>query len=312
MTATDPREPATMMRAVRLRAPGGPEDLVLEQIDTPLPHEGEALVRVHAAAITRDELSWLEEGFPAIPSYELSGVVAAVAAGVDGVSIGQPVFALTSFERGGVAADYAAVPADLLVPKPATLDDVESAAVPLAALSAWQGLFVHGQLEAGQRVLIYGGGGGVGHLAVQLARRRGADVIATASQSSAEIARRAGASMVIDPSAVLEGSIEPVDLVFDTAGGDLLARSPALLREGGRIVSIAEEPPEGMDATYFVVEPDREQLQEIGRIVDDGGLRPSIDSVYPLEQAREAFARSQSAGKRGKVVLKVAGSKEGS
>lgn len=262
---------------------------------------------MHAAAITRDELEWVEDRFPAIPSYELSGVVAAVAPGVDAVSVGEPVFALTSFERDGVAADYAAVPADLLVSKPGTLDDVESAAVPLAALSAWQGLFVHGQLEADERVLIHGGGGGVGHLAVQLARHRGAYVIATASQSNAEIARSAGANEVMDPTDAFEGSPEPIDLVFDTAGGDLLARSQALVRPGGKIVSIAEEPPDEMDATYFVVEPDREQLQEIGRIIDDGGLRPSIDSVYTLEEAHEAFERSLSVGKRGKVVLKVAG-----
>jgi NADPH:quinone reductase-like Zn-dependent oxidoreductase len=296
-----------MMRAVRLHDAGGPEDLVIDRIETPALHAGEALVRVHAAAITRDELDWVEDRFPAIPAYELSGVVAAIADGVDTVAVGAPVFALTRFDRDGVAADYAVVPADMLVAKPATLDDVESAAVPLPSLSAWQGLFAHGKLEPGQRVLITGAGGGVGHLAVQLARRAGAEVIGTASASGAGIARDAGAGEVIDP--ISEGSeisLDPVDLVFDTAGGDGLARSPSLIREGGTIVSIAEEPPEGVDAIYFIVEPDTAQLAEIGRIIDEGALRPMIDSVYPLEDARAAFERNQSPGKRGKVALLVA------
>lgn len=304
MTAIGPEESATTMRAIRLRAPGGPEGLALEQIDTPALQEGAALVRVHAAAITRDELSWQEVRFPAIPSFELSGVVAAIAPGVDLVSVGDAVFALTPFDRDGAAADYAVADANLLIAKPARLDDVASAAIPLAALSAWQGLFVHGRLKKGERVLILGAGGGVGHLAVQLARSRGAHVTGTASKSSAEIARAAGVDELRD---LADTSLEPVDLVFDTVGGDLLARSPKLLRRGGRIVSIAEDPPEGMDATYFVVETDRGQLEEIARMTDDGALRPSIDSVFALEDATAAFERSLVAGKRGKVVMKVLG-----
>ena len=142
----------------------------------------EALVRVHAAAITRDELEWPLDRLPAIPSYELSGVVAALGPVVGDVAVGDAVYALTAFDRDGVAAEYAAVPAALLAPKPRRLDHVESAAVPLAALSAWQGLFEHGGLEAGERVLIHGATGGVGHFATQLARRRGAYVTATTSR----------------------------------------------------------------------------------------------------------------------------------
>ena len=139
----------------------------------PEPQAGEALVEVYAAAITKDELDWPAERLPAIPSYELSGVVTAVASGVDTIEPGDAVYALTSFDHDGVAADYAAVPADVLAPKPRTLDHVESAAVPLAALSAWQALFDHGRLEKGQRVLITGAAGGVGHFATQLSQRRG-------------------------------------------------------------------------------------------------------------------------------------------
>ncbi len=295
--------PATM-RAVRLVTDGGPDALTVEEIETPRPGPGEALVRVEAAAITRDELTWPVDRLPAIPSYELAGVVAGVAPGVEDVAAGDRVFALTPFDRDGVAAGFATVPADLLVPAPRTLEPVEIAAVPLPALSAWQGMFVHGGLEAGQRVLISGASGGVGRLAVQLAHHRGAHVLAIASGERADEVRRAGADEVIDR-ASLEG-LEPVDLVFDTAGGELLARSPAFVHGGGAIVSIAEEPPSGVDAVYFVVEPDRAQLERLRGIVEDGALRPAIDSVFPLEDARAAFERSMAPGKHGKVVLRVA------
>ena len=188
------------MRAVRLLSPGGPGALVLEEIAVPEPAPGEALVRVHAAALTKDELEWPEDRLPAIPSYEVSGTVAAVAADVETVSVGDAVYALTDFGRDGAAADFAAVAVELLAPKPRALDDVQSAAIPLPGLSAWQGLFDHGGLEAGQRVLITGAAGGVGHLATQLARHRGAHVIGTASPASRDAARGFGAHEVIDGS----------------------------------------------------------------------------------------------------------------
>src|SRR5438876_4962577 len=147
------------MRAVRVHAPGGAGSLVVEEVATPQPAPGEALVRVHAAAITRDELECPEDRLPAIPSYELSGVVAVASEG-DEVTVGQRVYALTAFDRDGVAAEYAAVPSRFLASKPHALDHVECAAIPLAALSAWQGLFEHGALESGQRVLIHGAAGG--------------------------------------------------------------------------------------------------------------------------------------------------------
>jgi NADPH:quinone reductase-like Zn-dependent oxidoreductase len=285
------------MRAIRLLAPGGPEQLALEEIERPVPAAGEALVRVHAAAITRDELDWPLDRLPAIPSYELSGVVEAVGADAE-VSVGDAVYALTPFDRDGVAAEYAAVPADVLAPKPRSLSHVESAAVPMAGLSAWQGLFDHGRLEQGQRVLIHGASGGVGHVAVQLARRHGAYVIGTASHGEA---KSLGADELLDPAGF--EAIEPVDLVFDTAGGDRLAGSAGVVRPGGRVVSIAEEPP--AQGVYFVVEPNREQLVGLAALVDGGDLRPAIDSVFPLAEAPAAFARSMSPGKRGKVVLSV-------
>jgi NADPH:quinone reductase-like Zn-dependent oxidoreductase len=254
------------MRAVLLRSDG----LTVEDIQVPRPQADEALVRVHAAAITRDELTWPVDRLPAIPSYEVSGIVAEVAPDARDVAAGDEVFALTPFDRDGVAAEYAIVPVAALAPRPRALTHVESAALPLAGLSAWQGLFEHGGLREGERVRVLGASGGVGHLAVQLARGRLAD------------------------------ADEPCDLVFDTVGGEVLARS---VRSAGRVVSVAEEA-EGV--TYFIVEPNTAQIMELSRLADAGQLRPAIDSVFPLEQADAAFARVAERGKRGKVVLRVA------
>jgi len=299
-----------LMDGIRQHPPGGPGSLVYEQLARPEPGPREALVRVHAAAITRDELEWPAERLPATPSYEFSGVVAAVGADVGDVEVGEPVYALSDFDRDGAAADYTIVRGDLLAPKPRTLGYVESAAIPLAGLSAWQGLLVHGELTQGQRVLVHGAAGGVGHLAVQLARVRGAFVIGTASAAGVEAVRALGADEVVDhSSARFEEVVGDVDLVFDTGGGERLERSPAVLRPGGRLVSVAEEPPQapGITCTYFVVEPNREQLVELARLADTGDLRPAIDEVFPLAEARRAFERSLGDHRRGKIVLRIAG-----
>ena len=300
------------MRAVRLRPPGGVEHIAGEELATPSPAAGEALVRVHAAAITRNELDWPVDRLPATPSHELSGVVVGLAPDADGVSLGDDVYALKRFDRDGVAADYAAVPASLLAPKPRTLDHVAAAALPLAGLSAWQGLFDHGGLEAGQRVLVHGAAGGVGHLAVQLAHHHGAHVIATASAANAEWVRQLGADDVIDDIATpFDDAVDEVDLVFDTVGGHRLERSVALVRRGGRLVSVAEAPPQaaatghGVTAMYFVVEPNQEQLVALGALADAGSVRPEIDKVFPLADAKAAFERSTRPGRRGKIVLSV-------
>jgi NADPH:quinone reductase-like Zn-dependent oxidoreductase len=272
------------MRVVRLRAPGGPEQLAVEEANRPRPGPGDALVRVHAAAITRGELEWPVGRLPAIPCYELCGVIEETAAGVAGIAAGDRVFALTPFDRDGVAADHTALPAELLVPSPRALGDAESAAIPLPALAAWQGLFDHGRLVADQRVLILGASGVVGGFAVQLARARGAHVI--------------------DAATPFEDAVESVDLVFDTVGGERLRRAGAVLRAGGRLVSVAGEPPEG--GVYFLVEPNREQLMSIARLADAGELRPPSIDLFPLASAREAFASSLERGRPHKVVLDVA------
>jgi NADPH:quinone reductase-like Zn-dependent oxidoreductase len=239
--------------AVRLHDDG----LRVEEIETPSPQPGEVLVRVRAAAITRDELTWPVDRLPAIPSYELSGVV---------VDTGEEVYALTPFDRDGVAAEYAAVPTAVLAPKPSRLGHVEAAALPMGGLTAWQALFVHGRLVAGERVLITGASGGVGHIAVQLARHAGATVVESG----------------------------PADLVFDTRGGQVPA--------GDRVVTVAAEMP---GATYFIVEPNQQQLTELTALADAGQLRVEVDSVFPLVDAQAAFDRDAARGKRGKVVLEV-------
>jgi NADPH:quinone reductase-like Zn-dependent oxidoreductase len=307
----EPVSVARTMSAVRLHEPGGLEALRYEEIETPSVAPGQALVQVHAAAITRDELDWPVDRLPAIPSYEFSGVVHELAPDVVGVSVGEPVFALAGFDHDGAAAEFLTLDAKLLVPKPHSLDHAHSAALPLAALSAWQGLFDHGHLERGQRLLIHGVGGGVGYLAAQLALWRGAHVIGTASTVKMEFVKALGAHEVIDHTETrFEEATSAVDLVFDTVGGELLRRSPKIIRKGGRLVSIAEELPkdpsdESIETVYFVVRPHRDQLTELARLAESDGLKPAIDSVFPLSEAHEAFARSMARGTRGKVVLRV-------
>ena len=309
-------EPAPgRMSAVRLVSPGGVDGLVVEEVDVPETGPGEVLVRVHAAAITRDELDWPVDRLPAIPSYELSGAVETVGSDVSGVAPGDEVWALTGFDRDGAAAEYTVAPASFLAPRPRGLGHVESAAIPMGGLTAWQALFEHGRLREGERVLIHGAAGGVGQFATQLARWAGAVVIGTASGAAVRDVVALGAHEAVDRTAVrFEEAVAPVDLVFDTVGGEVLVRSANVLRTGGRLVSVAEEPPasvrEQVEATYFVVEPSRDQLLRLAALVEDGTVRAAIDSVFPLAEARAAFARVMAPGKRGKVVLRVAGDDE--
>jgi NADPH:quinone reductase-like Zn-dependent oxidoreductase len=241
-------------------------------------------------------------------------MVEAVGTDVEGLAAGEAVYGLIDFRRDGADAEYVAARAAALASKPATLTFAEAAATPLSALTAWQALFDHGGLRAGERVLIHGGAGGVGSFAVQLACWRGAHVAATASARDADLVRKLGAADVIDYRATrFEEAVADMDLVFDTVGGETWERSWDVLRPGGRLVSIAvPRPPEreasdGRRAIWFVVEPNRGQLMELGELIDGGRLRPIVSSMLPLARGREAYGPNRRDGGPGKTVLLVAG-----
>jgi len=310
------------MKAIRLHARGGPEQLVYEDAPEPALKNGDALVHVHACAITPTELTWAEtytscDGagrLPSIPGHELSGVVQARGADAADANVGDHVYALADFSRDGAAAEYLAVHSADLAPKPRSLNDVQAAAVPLAALTAWQALFDHAGLLPGQEILIHGATGGVGSFATQLAHWRGAYVVGTASAANAKLACELGADKVIDYNAVrFEDKIHEADVVLDTVGGETLERSWGVLRRGGVLVTIVASPPAdkaaryGVRGVYFIVKPSRAQLIEIGRLIDTGKLRSIIEATFPLEEARQAFERGASGHNRGKIVLQVRG-----
>ena len=294
---------AETMQAVRIHEVGDLAGVSLDTVATPKPGPGEVLVRVHAAAVTRGELTWVEADLPAVPAYEFSG---------EAVGSGHLVYGLAEFDHNGAAADFVAVAESLLAPKPSGLSHAEAATIPLAALSAWQGLFDHGGLQAGQRVLVHGASGAVGAYAVQLAHHVGAHVIGVVSTAGITTATEHGADQVIDrTTTAFEDAVDPVDLVFDTVGGDVIDRSRAVLRSGGRLITIASEPAADwaagseLTAVYFIVKPNREQLLQITELVDSGVLKPSAVESFALADARAAFEKSIDRNNRGKVVFAV-------
>lgn len=304
------------MKAVRIHQPGDHHSLVLEDAPTPVPATGDVLVRVHAASFVPDELhwpgSWVDRAgrdrTPTVPAHEVAGVVAEVRYGSTGFSVGERVYGLGDWHRDGAAAEFIAIEARSLAALPDAVDFSTAAALPLAGLTAWQGLFTHGGLAAGQRVLVHGAAGGTGSLAVQLAHRAGAQVIASGRGKAAALAKELGAEQFVDleqdPLAATAGQ---VDLVFDTIGGELLAASAQLVRPGGVLVSVTAPPPVAPEAgrsAFFIVEPDRGQLAELARQTAAGLLKPQVGAVFPLAQAREAFAAKQH-GIPGKAVLRV-------
>ena len=309
------------MWALRLHERGGPEQLAYEQAPSPYVGIGAALVRVHAASFTPTELSWPStwvdhagrDRRPSIPAHEVSGVVEALGYGTIGVAVGQAVYGLTDWYRDGTAAEYVAVEARNLAPKPATLSHVEAAAVPLAGLTAWQALFDHGGLAAGQTALIHGAGGGVGVFAVQLARAAGAAVIGTGRAWARELVGELGAERFVDLERErFEAVVGQVDLVFDLVGGDVLERSWSVLKPGGVLVSVVQDPGASALAPradarsiFFVVEAERAELVELARRIDAGQLRPIVGDVLTLARGRDAFQRKHGRGSPGKTVLQV-------
>lgn len=307
------------MKAVRLHGRGGPAQLVYEDVPQPQPGPGEALARVGASGVIANELKWDEtyqtvtgapRPFP-IPGHDLSGVVVAVGPDVTGVATGDAVYALIAFSRDGADADYVIALPSELAPRPRTLDDTQAGAVPLSALTAWQALFIHGGLSAGQTALIHGAAGGVGVFATQLARWRGAHVLTTASARDADFLRELGADEVIDYATTrFEEVVHDADVVFDAVGGDTLARSWRVVKPGGALVSVVSPlsgPPmrDDIHYVYFIVEPSGAQLREIGALIDAERLRPIVDQVFPLAQARQAYEAAATGHPRGKIVITV-------
>jgi NADPH:quinone reductase-like Zn-dependent oxidoreductase len=303
------------MKAICLRVRRGPEAFAYEESAQPRPSDGEVLVRVHAAGVMHTELGWDQtwttnrgepRPWPVILGHEFSGEIASLGTGVKDMAVGDLVYGLNDWSSNGAYAEYCTAPVADIAPKPANVDHIHAAATPIGALTAWQGLFERAGLTAGQRVLIHGASGGVGTFAVQLAHWRGARVTATASLANLDFVRRLGADEVIDYRAQrFEDAVGGVDVVLDTVGGETLDRSWGVLRPGGRLVTVAD-PGEASDersrAAYFIVEPNRAQLQEISRLIETGSLRPVVGAVFPLDEARQAYQHKPN---HGKVVLRV-------
>ena len=309
------------MKAIRIHGRGGPERLVYEDVPQPHPGQGEVLVRVYATGVIASELSWDEtyetkagsKRVLPIPGRDLSGVVEEVGPGTPTLTKGSQVYAMTDYGRDGAEAEFTIALPSELAPKPRTLDYVQAAAVPLTALTAWQALFDHASLVAGQTVLIHGAAGGVGVFAVQLAHWAGAHVIATASARNRDFLHELGANEVIDYTTTrFEDGVHDVDLVFDTVGGDTLQRSWQVIKPGGALVTIVSPQPSfekakahGIHPFWFIVEPNRDELIQVGTLIDSGHLRPIIDTMFPLSQARQAYEQGARGHTRGKIVLRV-------
>lgn len=292
--------------------------LVEKEIPRPKPRPGEVLVRVHAAGVTPTELAWYPNSHTrngdarrdAVPAHEFSGEIAELGEGVLGLSAGQEIFGMNDWFADGALADYCVTQPAWIAPKPLGLSHSEAASTPIGALTAWQGLIDRAKLRAGEHVLVHGGAGAVGVFAIQLARLREARVTATVSARHIGFAKELCADQVIDyRTARFENEVRDVDVVFDAVGGETLRRSWSVLKPGGRMITIAAggeiAQEERVKEAFFIVEPDREQLLEIGRLLDAGKLRPFVDAVVPLSRAAEAYAGTVERAGRGKLVVTV-------
>jgi NADPH:quinone reductase-like Zn-dependent oxidoreductase len=308
------------MKAIRYSAYGGPEVLRLEEVPVPVPGEGEVLVRVHAAGVNpgdwqiRSGLAGGRFGLPYIPGWDVAGIVAAGGEAA-GFRPGDAVYGMTA--NSGGCAEYAVVPAGQLARKPSAATFAEAAALPQSGFTAWQALFEQGRLAPGQTVLINGAAGGVGHLAVQLARWKGARVIGTASARNEAYLRSLGVDAFVDYAAGLPAELaRSADLVLDTAAGGNRDWLIDALKPGGRLVPIAfgrHSAGKSADAGVEVLDVQfppfsSAVLDQLSRLVDEGVLRVTIDSEFPLEETAKAHERSESRRARGKIVIHVASS----
>ncbi|CAJ37678.1 predicted NADPH:quinone reductase (alcohol dehydrogenase superfamily) [Methanocella arvoryzae MRE50] len=309
------------MKAVRFHTFGGPEVLRYEDVPRPEAGAGEVLVRIRAAGVNpvdwKIRAGYMREMFrdrlPMIPGVDMAGVVEEVGGDITGFKAGDKVYGFLGVaQSGGTYAEYCKAGYFTLAPMPESLDFTEAAALPLVSLVGWQTLFDIAHLDKGQTVLIHGASGGVGHMAVQLAKWRGATVIGTASARNADFLSSLGADEVIDYHKVrFEDVARDVDVVLDTQAGDTQQRSYHVLKKGGILVSTLgiENPDEaakcGVRATGFLAQPNGTELRHIARLIDEGKLKPAVSTVMPLRDAARAHEQSQTGHVRGKIVLKV-------
>ncbi|MEU6859927.1 NADP-dependent oxidoreductase [Glycomyces sp. NPDC046736] len=306
------------MRAVIQHRLGGPEVLEAVTVERPEPGPGEVLVRVKAAGTnpvdwkTR-ELGSMDETLPPFTlGWDVSGTVEALGAGVEGFAVGDDVYGMPRFPHfAGAYAEYLTAPAGEIAAKPARLGHVEAAALPLAGLTALQALDGVAEVGPGQRVLVHAAAGGVGHLAVQIAKAKGAYVIGTASEARHELVRSLGADEVLDYRSIdFTEALSDLDVVFNTVGPEYEARSAAVLRDGGTLVSLRRaELPETerarIEASAMLVAPDREGLLTLSALVEKGELTPVIAQTFTLEAAAEAHRALETGRTAGKIVLTV-------
>lgn len=310
------------MRAVAIEEYGGTDQLRMMELPRPEPRPGEVLIRIKAAGVNPVD-GKIRQGLlkqrmpnflPIVIGWDAAGVIEGLGEGVTGFSLGQPVFAYcrTTTIQHGTYAEFIAVPASSIAPKPSNLSFEEAATIPLAGLTAYQCLFDAAQLQAGQKILIHAAAGGVGGFAVQLARWRGAEIWATASSANHAYVRSLGADHVLDYTAGdFREKASNLDVAFDTIGGDVQSRSADCLKPGGVLVSILAYADEaalkakGIVTKYVFVSPNGAQLSELGRLCQAGALRTHLAAVLRLEEAAKAHAMIESRHTRGKIALRI-------
>ena len=308
------------MKAVRIHEFGGPEVLSIDEIPVPQPAPDEVLIKVHATSV--NPVDWkIREGqrkvkfpgkLPLTLGWDVSGTIEALGEKVSAFKKGDEVYGRPDPTKNGAYAEYIVVKANIISIKPTSIGHTEAAAVPLAGLTAWQALFDHGLLKAGQKVLIHAAAGGVGTYAVQFAKWKGAYVIGTASSANIDFLKRLGADEVIDYKMEdFETALSDVDLVLDTIGGETQLKSLTILKAGGRVITtlmpefVAEAKAKNVHLNGFMAQSIPDQLTEIATLIDSGKVKPVIEKVLPFTSARQAQTESEQGHTRGKIVLQV-------
>ncbi|RLJ80673.1 NADP-dependent oxidoreductase [Pedobacter alluvionis] len=308
------------MKAVRIHEFGGPEVLSIDEIPVPQPAPDEVLIKVHATSV--NPVDWkIREGqrkekfpgkLPLTLGWDVSGTIEALGEKVSAFRKGDEVYGRPDPTKNGAYAEYIVVKANIISIKPTSIGHTEAAAVPLAGLTAWQALFDHGLLKAGQKVLIHAAAGGVGTYAVQFAKWKGAYVIGTASSANIDFLKRLGADEVIDYKMEdFETALSDVDLVIDTIGGETQLKSLTILKDGGRVITtlmpefVAEAKAKNVHLIGFMAQSIPDQLAEMATLIDSGKVKPIIEKVLPFTSARQAQTESEQGHTRGKIVLQV-------